>query len=108
MLPDTAARGSLQRRLPPRQQLRGFGVNAADIIVLTAARADRTSFGSSNGYQFTFYDHCFLASVNRGAAWAAIAHRIRACVERREAQVNAIASFPQTFFGARIAGLTAF
>jgi hypothetical protein len=77
-------------------------------IVLTAARADRTSFGCSNEYQFTFYDNCLLDSLRRGAAWVAIAHRVRACVERREEQVNALPSFPQTFFGARVSGLTAF
>jgi hypothetical protein len=80
----------------------------ANRIVLTAARSDRTSFGCSNDYQYTFYDHCFLDALRRGAPWTAITHRIRACVERREEQVGAIASFPQNFFGSRVAALTAF
>ncbi|HJQ59638.1 MAG TPA: hypothetical protein VJ890_22210 [Vineibacter sp.] len=84
------------------------GMRRANRILLTAARADRTSFGCSNDYQFTFYDHCFLDSLRRGEPWTAIAQRVRACVERRESQVDAIASFPQTFFGPRVAGLTAF
>ena len=80
----------------------------ANRIVLTAARSDRTSFGCSNDYQYTFYDHCFLDALRQGAPWVAISHRIRACVERREEQVGAIASFPQTFFGGKVAALTAF
>jgi hypothetical protein len=77
-------------------------------IILTAARSDRTSFGCGNDYQYTFYDHCFLDTLRQGESWVAITHRIRACVERREEQIGAIASFPQNFFGSRVASLTAF
>ncbi|MGK9233475.1 C13 family peptidase [Inquilinus limosus] len=79
-----------------------------DRIVLTAARADRPSFGCSAGERYTYYDRCFLDSLKRGAAWTAIAAEVSGCVARRERVKDFPASEPQSAFGRDVAGLTAF
>lgn len=79
-----------------------------DRIVLTAARADRPSFGCGTGDRYTYYDQCFLDSLKRGAAWAAIAADVSGCVARRETAKDFPASQPQSAFGRNVAGLTAF
>jgi len=79
-----------------------------DRIVLTAARADRPSFGCGAGDRYTYYDQCFLASLKRGAAWTAIAANVAGCVARRERAEHFPASEPQSAFGRDVAGLTAF
>ena len=77
-------------------------------IVLTAARADRPSFGCGSGDRTTYYDQCFLDSLKRGAAWTAIAAEISGCVARRERAKDFPPSQPQSAFGRDVAGLTAF
>ncbi|WP_186002610.1 C13 family peptidase [Mycobacterium sp. KBS0706] len=79
-----------------------------DRIVLTAARADRPSFGCGRGDRYTYYDQCFLDSLKRGAAWTAIAADISGCVARRERTKHFQPSQPQSAFGRDVAGLTAF
>ncbi len=79
-----------------------------DRIVLTAARADRPSFGCGTGDRYTYYDQCFLDSLKRGAAWTAIAADISGCVARREKAKGFQPSQPQSAFGRNVAGLTAF
>lgn len=79
-----------------------------DRIVLTAARADRPSFGCGTGDRYTYYDQCFLDSLKRGAAWAAIAADVSGCVARRERAKAFQPSQPQSAFGRDVAGLTAF
>lgn len=91
------------------------GIYAADAamrrpnrVILTAARQDLPSFGCSVDERYTFYDQCLLDSLDRGKPWRAIAMRIIACVERREERESTPPSYPQTFFGAQVATLTAF
>ena len=77
-------------------------------IILAAARADLPSFGCSATERYTYYDRCFLDSVKRGAPWQAIAGSISACVAQTERQRGSPASHPQSFFGDKVAALTAF
>lgn len=79
-----------------------------DRIVLTAARADRPSFGCGTGDRYTYYDQCFLDSLKRGAAWTAIAADVSGCVARRERAKDFQPSQPQSAFGRNVAGLRAF
>jgi len=79
-----------------------------DRIVLTAARADRPSFGCGADDRYTYYDECFLDSLRRGAAWTAIAADVSGCVARRERAKHFQPSQPQSAFGRDVAGLTAF
>ncbi|WP_161790495.1 C13 family peptidase [Inquilinus limosus] len=79
-----------------------------DRIVLTAARADRPSFGCGTGDRYTYYDQCFLDSLKRAAAWTAIAADVSGCVARRERAKGFQPSQPQSAFGRNVAGLTAF
>jgi len=83
-------------------------LTTAERIVLTAARADRPSFGCGAGDRYTYYDRCFLASLKRGAAWTAIAARVSACVAKQEKAQRFRPSEPQSAFGRDVAGLTAF
>ena len=74
--------------------------------VLTAARADRPSFGCGAGYRFTVFDECLLDTLEqRPALWTQAVTATRACVTRREQEMNANPSEPQASVGAQVAGL---
>ncbi len=69
-------------------------------IVLTAARADRSSFGCSFRETLTVYDRCFLESWDKSATFQALHGAIEACVTAAEtARRYRPASLPQAFFG---------
>lgn len=81
-------------------------------MVLTAARADRTSFGCGAGRTYTVYDRCLLDGLgHRGVGdgpWPALHAALRACVareERREGIGRAEASLPQLWAGRGVGGL---
>jgi hypothetical protein len=71
-------------------------------IVLTAARADRTSFGCQAGRDYTVYDRCLLDAVDRAATWTQAYALIRACVSAEETLENVLPSEPQAWFGAAL------
>jgi hypothetical protein len=77
----------------------------ANRVVLTAARADRPSFGCGAGYTYTVYDECLLAALGESPTWEAVHTLIRGCVARKEREQGFAASEPQAFFGASVAGL---
>ncbi len=74
-------------------------------IVLTAARADRPSFGCGAGRQYTFYDSCLLAVMARAEDWRSVASGTGACVAALEAQAEVQPSEPQVSIGSAAAGL---
>ena len=76
-------------------------------IVLTAARADRASFGCGANNQFTFFDQCLLDTIEAmaGATWRDAFSRTRACVATREVSLNMLPSEPQAHFGSAVAGM---
>lgn len=77
----------------------------ANRIVLTAARADRPSFGCGAGETYTFFDRCLLDSLDRGPRWRDVFAATRSCVEQREADDDESPSMPQGWFGPAVADL---
>jgi hypothetical protein len=81
-------------------------MEADNRIILTAARRDRTSFGCSADYAFTYFDECLLESLGDAGTWAAIFDRTKACVEKKEhAKWFVTPSLPQAYFGAAVRDL---
>lgn len=75
-------------------------------IVVTAARNDRPSFGCGAGYQYTVFDECLLDAMDQHQTlWTQTLGTTRACVIRRERELNANPSEPQLSVGAAVAGL---
>jgi hypothetical protein len=72
---------------------------APNRIVLTAARADRPSFGCAAERTYTVYDACLLGVLPRQTSWAGVYDDTRKCVEARERELNAQPSYPQAAFG---------
>jgi len=77
----------------------------ANRIILTAARADRPSFGCGAGFAYTVYDRCLLSAIDRAADWRAAYATIQACVSAREAEMHARPSEPQAWFGLAVRDL---
>ena len=75
----------------------------ANRIVITAARADRTSFGCSADQTYTYFDRCLLANLDRAPTWQALFDAARACVEQRERRNRFVSSQPQGWFGQAVA-----
>jgi len=78
---------------------------APNRIVLTAARADRPSFGCAAERTYTVYDSCLLGALPHAPTWRAIFTETKACVETREHELEATPSFPQASFGAAVRNL---
>lgn len=74
-------------------------------IVLTAARADRPSFGCAADRTYTDYDACLLGALPHATSWRDVFGETRGCVERREQQDNDLPSHPQASFGAAVRNL---
>ena len=76
-------------------------------VVLTAARADRSSFGCAPEFALTVFDACLLDSLNTAPPTpAALAKASAACVAREERRQNMTPpSEPQTAIGAAVGGL---
>jgi hypothetical protein len=70
-------------------------------FVMTAA--DRPSFGCGDNDHYTFFDNCWLDSVNAAGDFPTLASTIRACVTRKEAEIHAYPSEPQLSIGANVA-----
>lgn len=82
------------------------GLRQPNRIVLTAAAADRVSFGCGSGDQYTYFDQCLLQQFDGESTWAGLAASTRACVEALEARMGIRrASRPQLFVGAAVADL---
>lgn len=69
-------------------------------VVLTAARADRSSFGCGAGRSYTVFDACLLQALNRVPTWRAAFETARHCVRVQERQEQETPSLPQAWFGA--------
>jgi hypothetical protein len=68
-------------------------------IILTAAAADRPSFGCHAKAQYTYYDGCFLQAFATAPTWQALHRTVARCVAAAERQLGAPPSAPQAFFG---------
>ena len=75
-------------------------------VILTAARADRPSFGCGAGRELTYYDGCLLQGLAaRPHGWQGVVGKVRACVTRLETEDDEPASDPQSFIGGNVADL---
>ncbi|MBO9709053.1 MAG: peptidase C13 [Caulobacter sp.] len=78
--------------LPPLQR--------DDRMILTAARADRASFGCGENDKYPYFDDCFLSSAQTARDFLALGRAAQACVRRKEVETNAEpASEPQLWIG---------
>ena len=83
-----------------------YPMRAPNRVILTAARADRPSFGCQSDRTYTFYDQCLLAVLPRGGSWHAVYRDTSACVAGSEKTLGAAPSQPQAWFGKAVAKLT--
>lgn len=74
-------------------------------IILTAARQDRTSFGCSREYEYTYWDSCLIDSLPKSDTWKSLYGNIQQCVETKEAKGVFKPSLPQAYFGEEVADL---
>jgi hypothetical protein len=72
-------------------------------MVLTAARADRASFGCGEADRYTYFDGCILKEIGAARDFAALGRRAQACVAKLEADTHATPpSEPQLEIGAAL------
>jgi hypothetical protein len=74
-------------------------------IILTAARADRPSFGCEAERTYTVYDSCLLGALPHATTWRGVFADTKDCVELREHQLDADPSHPQASFGTAVRDL---
>ncbi|HQS16680.1 C13 family peptidase [Reyranella sp.] len=75
-------------------------------VVLTAAAADRVSFGCGAGDRFTYYDQCLLQQFDGATTWGQLAQATRSCVQNLEKSMGIrTPSLPQIFVGSAVANL---
>ncbi|MFI4999426.1 MAG: C13 family peptidase [Reyranellales bacterium] len=74
--------------------------------ILTAAAADRASFGCSAEDEYTYYDQCFLQQLDGATTWRELALATKSCVESLERRLGVRRpSNPQAFFGEAVSDL---
>src|SRR3984893_6957721 len=78
---------------------------APNRIILTAARADRPSFGCQADRTYTVFDECLLAAMPRARLWRGVFAASLACVRQRERRMGVLPSEPQHFFGSKVRDL---
>ncbi len=74
-------------------------------VILTAARADRASFGCGAGYTYTVFDKCLLQAIDQLSTWQGVYADVKACVSSEERRSDFVPSEPQAYFGPGVAGL---
>lgn len=80
-------------------------MTAPNRIILTAARADRPSFGCQADRVYTVYDACLLGVLPRATTWGGVYRDVTTCVSRRERELSVLPSVPQAWFGTAVANL---
>ncbi len=68
-------------------------------VIMTAARADRTSFGCSPDTEYTYWDGCLLSEIPNSNTWPELYERVNKCISVKEAAIGVIPSEPQAYFG---------
>lgn len=81
-------------------------MRAPNRIILSAARADRPSFGCQADRTYTVFDECLLHALTRATDWHGVYRDELACVHDREHRMRVLASQPQAFFGAEVRRLS--
>jgi hypothetical protein len=73
-------------------------------IVMTAARADRTSFGCTQDARYPYFDTCVVQDLPTAHSFPVLADEVKDCVARREQETGASPpSEPQVSIGSRVA-----
>ena len=80
-------------------------LRADNRIILTAASAERPSFGCSEAQEYTFWDGCVIDNFEQSSTWENLYHNVQQCITRKEQQLGYPASEPQAFFGKNMRGL---
>jgi hypothetical protein len=80
-------------------------MQAPNRIIISAARADRPSFGCQADRTYTVFDECLLAALPRSATWRAVYAGSLRCVRDREKRLQVLPSQPQASFGAAVRDL---
>jgi hypothetical protein len=80
-------------------------MTAPNRIILTAARADRSSFGCSAERTYTDYDSCLLATLPHATTWHSVFSETKGCIRSREQQLGETPSHPQASFGKEVRNL---
>jgi peptidase C13-like protein len=80
-------------------------MRAPNRIILSAARADRPSFGCQADRTYTIFDECLLTALPRAPTWRAVYGGSLGCVSAREKRLGALPSQPQASFGAAVRDL---
>lgn len=76
-------------------------LEAPNRIILTAAAADRPSFGCGETDKYTFFDTCAVQWLTKAGDFAAFGKDVIGCVEAREKKEKVdLPSKPQLFIGA--------
>lgn len=78
---------------------------APNRIILTAARADRTSFGCGAEFSYTYYDSCLLDQWPHAPNFRLLYDAVVGCVREKERKLGITPSEPQAAFGAQVANL---
>lgn len=68
-------------------------------IILTAASAERPSFGCSPDTHYTYWDGCLLEEIPRSETWVQLEQRVRSCITKKETALGVPSSNPQAYFG---------
>lgn len=70
-------------------------------VILTAARADRTSFGCGVENEYTFWDACLIDSLEQAGSWSNLFTKVDQCISVKEASMTT-PSVPQKHIGAAV------
>jgi hypothetical protein len=73
-------------------------------MVMTAARADRSSFGCTQDARYPYFDSCVVQTLPAAHSFPALADKVKSCVARREQETGASPpSDPQVSIGRDVA-----
>lgn len=81
------------------------GLTGDNRVILTAAIADRPSFGCSTDTVYTFWDECMIDSIPVSDSWKELYDNVKVCISDKESALGARPSLPQAFFGANVKDL---
>ena len=81
-------------------------LRADNRIIMTAASAQRPSFGCSEAQEYTFWDGCVIDNFERSSTWENLYTNVKQCIAQKEQQLGYPASQPQAYFGKNMRGLT--
>ena len=80
-------------------------LHADNRIIMTAASAQRPSFGCSEAQEYTFWDGCVIDHFERSSTWENLYTNVKQCIAQKEQQLGYPASQPQAYFGKNMRGL---